>query len=129
VGREPGPDIVVRADARGVILAVADTCRVLGYEPGDLVGKVGVEFVHPDDRSRFIESTASLFRSDGPPQPVARVHRFLRSDGSWVWLRGSPRRLPTRDSRSGELINFLEPISAEAAASILMLDGARVAPP
>jgi PAS domain S-box-containing protein len=119
-GRAEKPDIVVRADPQGVIFFVSDTCRVLGYEPDELIGKSGLELVHPDDRARFIENTASLFAPGSASRPAARVHRFLRRDGSWIWLRGNPRTLSAGDGRPGEVLNFLEPISAEEAARVLM---------
>jgi PAS domain S-box-containing protein len=121
--RAERPDIVVRADPQGVIFFVSDTCRLLGYEPDELVGKAGVDLVHPDDRARFIENTASLFAPGAAAKPAARVHRFLRRDGSWIWLRGNPRALSAGDRGAGELLNFLEPISAEEAASILLPSG------
>jgi PAS domain S-box-containing protein len=118
-GRAPGPDIIVRADARGIILFVSASCDILGYEPADLVGRSGFDFVHPDDHERFRENTASIFRAYRDDQPRARVHRFLRKDGAWVWMRGNPRSFPSSGSPSPELLNFLEPISAEAAAQAL----------
>jgi len=116
-GAGAGPDVIVRADARGMIFFVSGTCRVLGYEPADLVGKLGLDFVHPDDRQRFVENTASLYRPDAPCRP--RVHRFRRKDGSWAWLRGNPKILPSPDGRPAELLNFFEPISEDAAARAL----------
>jgi len=114
-----GPDVVVRADPRGVILSVSATCEVLGYEPADLVGKLGLDLVHPDDRERFVENTASLYRPDGLSNARARVHRFRRKDGSWAWLRGHPRMLPGHGGQPGELLNFFEPISDADAAEAL----------
>ena len=28
--------------------------RVLGYTPGDLIGKSGLDFIHPDDKKKFL---------------------------------------------------------------------------
>lgn len=117
--RGSGPDVVIRADARGVILFVSESCRVLGYEPADLVGKLGVDFVHPDDRARFIGNTASIFLPASGSRSDPRVHRFRRKDGSWVWLKGNPKALPTSEGQPGELLNFFEPISDAAAARAL----------
>jgi PAS domain S-box-containing protein len=118
-GRPDGPDVVIRADEHGVIRYVSGSCRVLGYEPHELIGAPGVELVHPDDRARFIANTASLYGTGILPPAEKRVHRYRCKDGSWVWLRGHPKILPSADGRPGELINFFEPISAEAAAKAL----------
>jgi PAS domain S-box-containing protein len=116
---ESGPDVIIRGDQSGVILYVSGTCSVLGYEPHELIGMLGLDLVHPDDRARFIENTASIFDPSIAARPERRVHRFRCKDGSWVWLRGHPTRLPSVDGRPGELLNFFEPISAEAAAKAL----------
>ena len=114
-----GPDIIVRADERGIILFVSTTCEVLlGYAPGELVGELGVDYVHPDDQARFLENTLSIFQAD-PPSSERRVHRYLHKDGSWVWLRGNPRLISVPGRADTELINFLEPISAQAALQAL----------
>jgi PAS domain S-box-containing protein len=108
----------VRANEKGVILYVSTTCRALGYEPDDLVGRSAVELVHPEDRARFIANTTSVYRG-GVATGEARVHRFRRKDGSWVWLLGHPRKLPSSQSQAQELVNFFEPVSPETAIAML----------
>ena len=109
------PDIAIRADARGVILSVSATCSVLGYEPQELVGVLGTDLVHPEDRARFIENTASLFEPGAAAAGRVRIHRFRCKDGSWVWLRGHPTMLATPKDGRGELVNFFELISEQDA--------------
>lgn len=114
-----GPDIVVRTNARGVILSVSATCRLFGYEPEDLVGKVALDLVHSDDRARYVENTASFYIPAEGSKPNARVHRFKLKDGSWIWLRGHPTMLPEACGRPGELLNFFEPIPESTANGLL----------
>lgn len=119
VGSGGAPDIIVRADEVGIIRFVSSTCAaLLGYEPGELVGKLGIDYVHPDDQARFLENTLSVFQAD-PPNSERRVHRYLHKDGSWVWLRGNPKVLAVPGQRSKELLNFLEPVSEEEALRAL----------
>ena len=82
------------------------------------MGVSGLELVHPDDRARFIENTASLFQPDAAAGRV-RVHRFRCKDGSWVWLRGHPTLLATPQDRRGELVNFFELITERDALAAL----------
>lgn len=117
---EGGPDIIVRVDARGVILSVSATCSFLGYEPKELVGKSGLEFVHPEDRVRFVENTVSVYHPEKPSSSNPRVHRFKRKDGSWAWLQGHPSLLTNFDKRNSEILNFFEPISEEVAIKCLL---------
>lgn len=113
------PDIIVRTNKRGVILSVSATCSVLGYERYELVGKNGLDLVHPDDRERYVDNTASLYDGWGLSTPMPRLHRFRRRDGSWAWLRGNPRMLAGANGDTGELLNFFEPVSEEVALDAL----------
>ena len=115
---DDAPDVVIRTNSRGVILYVSATCELLGYEPQDLIGQSGFDFIHPDDMTRFIQNTSSLFNpGDTAPAPP-RLHRFRCKDGSWIWMRGNPRPLAGRDGQVGEIINFLQPVSETAAARL-----------
>lgn len=78
-------DLVVRADARGVILYVSANCQRLGYAPEELIGRPGADFVHPDDLARFAAITARLFSGGAAGARMNREFRYLRKDGSWVW--------------------------------------------
>jgi PAS domain S-box-containing protein len=108
-------DLVVRSDARGVILYVSESCRGLGYEPRDLIGRSGADFVHPDDLARFAANSARLFGRDAGDEPVNREFRYLRKDGSWAWLEGHPTILPARDGRLGDILNVFCDVTARRA--------------
>ncbi|WP_193767660.1 PAS domain-containing response regulator [Halorientalis pallida] len=67
--------------------------RILGWDPGELVGEYVFNFVHPDDREamrgRFIDLT------DQQGTVIEGVtFRFKRADGSWAWVEtvGSNRK-------------------------------------
>lgn len=103
-GPAGGADLVVRADAAGVILYVSANFRTLGYEPDELVGRFGVEFVHPDDLASFTANRGRLFGREAPEQPVRREFRYRRKDGSWAWLEGHPMIMPSFEGRVGDII-------------------------
>jgi PAS domain S-box-containing protein len=104
-GTDESRDLVVRANSKGVILYVSDSCRSLGYEPEELVGRTGVDFVHPDDFARFAANSARLFGPVTPDEKVNREFRYRRKDGSWAWLEGHPTILPSFDGRLGDVLN------------------------
>ena len=107
-----GADLVVRADATGVILYVSSNFRSLGYEPDELVGRFGVDFVHPDDRASFTVNRGRLFGREAPDEPVVREFRYRRKDGSWAWLEGHPMVMPSFDGRLGDVIGVFCDVSA-----------------
>jgi PAS domain S-box-containing protein len=97
-------DLVVRVDAKGVILYVSPSFRGLGYEPEELIGRSGVEFVHPDDLASFSANRARLFGGEAPDKRATREFRYRRKDGSWAWLEAHPTILPSWDGRLGDIL-------------------------
>jgi diguanylate cyclase (GGDEF)-like protein/PAS domain S-box-containing protein len=57
--------------------------RVLGYRPGELVGRPFLDFVYPDDREKTEREAASL--SDGATT-VQFQNRYFAKDGEVLWL-------------------------------------------
>ena len=58
-------DVIFEIDVRGVVTYISPIVRnVFGYEPEDLIGKMFLEFVHPEDRclltKRFSELTKGV---------------------------------------------------------------------
>ncbi len=60
--------------------------RMLGAEPGELLGAAGRDFAHPDDRALIDAARAAQPTTDGAP-PGMEI-RFVRRDGEqrWAWV-------------------------------------------
>jgi diguanylate cyclase (GGDEF)-like protein/PAS domain S-box-containing protein len=68
-----------------IFLDVDDaTSKMLGWTRDEFVGHGSLEFVHPDDHDRAIESWMDMLSSPGA-QRRARL-RYRHADQSWVWL-------------------------------------------
>jgi diguanylate cyclase (GGDEF)-like protein/PAS domain S-box-containing protein len=77
-------DIITIHDASGVTTYESPAAsRVLGYQPGSLVGQTPFQTIHPKDLERARDSFASLVRGENP---AAIELRFRHADGSWIWL-------------------------------------------
>ena len=84
----PAPPRVARARKNevAVFLEVDEaTTRLLGWTPDELLGHRSLEFIHPDDRDRAIDSWMQLLSEPGVEAPPVRL-RHRRRDGSWIWL-------------------------------------------
>ncbi|TXN00495.1 EAL domain-containing protein [Methylobacterium sp. WL64] len=80
-------DVFVLGGLDKLPLYVSPAARiVLGYEPGDLVGRDPVEHLHPDDRAVFAEHWAKLGDKESPG--TCRV-RHRHADGHYVWIEAS----------------------------------------
>ncbi|WP_435124278.1 ATP-binding protein [Halobaculum sp. D14] len=77
--------------------------RVLGYEPGELVGESAFDYVHPDDRDEVRETFMEVVAGDDETTRTARF-RFKHADGSWVWLEAVGSR-SAADSIGGFVVN------------------------
>ncbi|SDF81950.1 PAS domain S-box protein [Halorientalis regularis] len=67
--------------------------RILGWDPGELVGEYVFNYVHPDDREEMRGRFIDLTEQEGTVVEDVRF-RFKRADGSWAWVEsvGSNRK-------------------------------------
>lgn len=73
-------DLVTVVDDEARILYANPAVReLLGWEPDELVGRIGFELVHPDDRERIEEAFRKTLRAG---EGRAR-YRFRRGDDGW----------------------------------------------
>ena len=89
---EGSTDIITALDEEGIVRYQSPSVtRVLGYEPGELVGEDGFAYVHPDDREATVEAFAALLAT---PNEVATVEcRFRTADDEWRHLEIRGRNL------------------------------------
>jgi two-component system cell cycle sensor histidine kinase/response regulator CckA len=75
-------DLITVVDEVGTIVFSSPSSeRLLGYAPGDLVGRNLFEQVHPDDVRRVRSAFEDGVRGDKTSQPVE--HRVRHRNGSW----------------------------------------------
>ncbi len=76
-------DMVALTDMEGNFIFAGKSHEILGYEPGFLIGKNVMDFVHPEDLPRikeaFVESLAS-------GHSRRAEYRYRCRDGSYLWL-------------------------------------------
>lgn len=85
---QPRPPRVARArkNELAVFLEVDEaTTKILGWAAADMVGFRSLDFIHPDDQERAIESWVQMLSEPGVAQPPVRL-RHRRSDPSWTWF-------------------------------------------
>jgi len=81
---ENSSDITAIVGEDGVLNYISPSIvDVLGFEPSDLIGEVGFDFVHGEDEARMRELFARLQdESNVSSQPFRARHK----DGTWRWL-------------------------------------------
>ncbi|WP_248518278.1 PAS domain S-box protein [Salinarchaeum laminariae] len=104
---EESPDVPTITDADGRITYVSPSVeRALGYEPTELVGELGYEYQHPDDR----DHTAAAFeRIMQDPDTIETIDtRWRHADGSWCWIESTIQNRLDDDLVDGILIHTRE---------------------
>src|SRR5205085_2797344 len=65
--------------------------KVLGYPPGETMGSIAQDFVHPEDLVRFAAFLKSAVGKAGVQRGVE--YRCRHQDGSWRYLESMGKRL------------------------------------
>jgi PAS domain S-box-containing protein len=82
---ENSEDILTIRDADGRIRYMSPSIhRVLGYTQEDLVGSIGFDLLHPDDRSAVESAFAEFWKTPGARDSIQ--YRARHANGSWVSL-------------------------------------------
>ena len=82
-------DAVCVVDARGVFVFVSAAGeRIFGYRPEEMIGRPVLDFVHPEDRARTLQTIDEIV--GGQPQPHFE-NRYVRKDGQIVHIMWSAR--------------------------------------
>lgn len=87
--------------------------RVLGWSPEDLIGRGGIDFVHPDDQEGLRQARESM--QVGALESFA-TYRHRHADGSWVWVDGHARVHAGADGTPDRYVVVLRDASARRAA-------------
>lgn len=94
---------ILGQDGRHAYVSPALT-SVLGYVPGDVLGKEPEEFVHPDDMEMVRDAVREALARPGYPVR-APDFRMRRSDGSWVHMEAVTTALPEVAGIEGVVTN------------------------
>lgn len=82
-------DAVFMVDVHGRILYVnAASERIFGYKPDEMIGRMMIDFIAPEDRERTREEAAKVMA--GQPR-IGFENRYLRKDGRLACIMWSAR--------------------------------------
>jgi two-component system, cell cycle sensor histidine kinase and response regulator CckA len=88
---EHATDLICRLSPDGTFLYVSPASRtLLGYEPGELLGRLSQELLDPEDLARIARHTASLTTI---PDVQKFTYRIRRKDGEYVWFETTSRTI------------------------------------
>lgn len=90
--------------------------EVLGYQPAEVIRKVPLDYIHPDDKERVLEARKTSVTQGG------KVHlgefRMRHKAGHYVWLEVYERRLPRKSGTGTRTITVARDVSKRHAAAL-----------
>ncbi|MGH7566195.1 MAG: PAS domain S-box protein, partial [Gemmatimonadota bacterium] len=106
-------EMIIRFSPEGRITYASPAARtILGYEPAEVVGREGREFLHPEDLERVVAAHREMLHGAEPP---AVLSRLLHRDGHPVWMETTTRAV--RDPDSGQIESIVA-VSRDVTESV-----------
>lgn len=122
---ETSLDLILVTDRRGLFMRVSPSCKtILGYQPKEMVGHIGIDFIHPDD----IEPTRNELRLARRGREIRNFDtRYVHKDGhavalTWtgVWSETEQRHFFIgRDMTSQKLLEVAERAAKETLSAVI----------
>lgn len=95
-------------------------CAILGYAREELLQKNFAELTHPDDRPTSLLLSENLLAGKIPRYSTEK--RYLRRDGSLMWVNITASLVRAADSQIKHRLVVIEDISARKAAELALRD-------
>ena len=105
-----------------IIFANEKFCSMLGYKERELVGKTIFEITHPGDAT---ESRLLFRRIVTKGEPYQLEKRYLRKDGSALWVSVSASPLRDAEGKTQSAVAIIIDISDQKKAQAFLEDRAR----
>ena len=106
-------EMIMRFTPQGQILYASPAAgTILGYDPADVVGREGKEFLHPGDLDRVVDAHKQLLRGAEPPAVLCRL---LHRAGHHVWMETTTRGV--WDPKTGEVESIIA-VSRDVTESV-----------
>ncbi len=101
---ENATDMITRHDIDGVYNYISNSSyTLLGYSPGDMIGKSAYDFLHPED-AEIIREGLMDFVKKGLGIYTAS-YRYKKKDGRYIWIE-STNKLTIKES-TGEVLGII----------------------
>lgn len=106
---------IIEVDSEDNIISVNDrTCEILGYEPGEIIGKTITEITAPDDRNITVGMNNRLH--NGEFSIFDYEKRYLKKDGTPLWVHVTVSAVKNSDGEHINSIGTVEDISERRKA-------------
>jgi len=112
---EHSRDVVVRLGLDRRILDVSASSRQFGYAPDELIGRMGADLNHPDDRAQVTAVFDEMIAA--PRGAFTREWRVRTRSGDWVWVEGDASVVRDAAGVPAECVLVMRDITERRAAA------------
>ncbi len=84
-------------------------CELLGYSPGEMLGKMLHDFLHPDDHSQSDDMGQQL--AERKISRFQMLKRYLHKDGHVIWGNATATSLPDAQDGGGLAVAMIEDVT------------------
>lgn len=99
---ENSTDMISRHSPDGTFVYVSPASRrLLGYEPGELIGTSPYDLFHPDDRAAILKAHKEIIER---PTTETIAYRVRKKDGSYAWFETTSRSVI--DELTGQVVEL-----------------------
>lgn len=95
-------------------------CRITGYSAEELISKTILDITHPDDLTETREQASALIAGEIDRYRIEK--RYVRKDGSVVWVRLWARLLRDKDGKPLYYLPLIQDITQERQAEQKLRD-------
>jgi len=98
-------DALALSAADGTLLYLSPVAtRILGYPTDELIGRNGLELLHPDDLEYVQSQQPRLLEKSG--NTLTTLFRYRHQDSSWRWIESTTQNLLTEPNLQALVSNF-----------------------
>ena len=103
---EKSTDLILILDARGRYRFFSPSAtELLGWTAQEQLGKLAIDFVHPDDRGRVLDFFRSVVEGTPPAARGPLRYRYRHKDGSWRQIESHVRNCLSDVAVGGVVVN------------------------
>jgi len=106
-----------RKNELAVVLGIDEAfTQILGWAPGEIVGRRTLEIVHPEDQALAVDNWMDMLAGRGPGRRVRLRHQHR--DGTWIWIEITNHNLleePEQQCVMAEMVDISEEMAAHEA--------------
>lgn len=100
-----------------IVYSTPSAMALIGYQPGELVGRAGYEFIHPEDLPNIVVTHENAFDQ---PEGYEVRYRLRHKSGRWIWCESYAKVIDDADGNPSLIIGSSRNVTQRHRAEELL---------